>query len=959
MYEEFDISHGVNVTKDIQNIVREISHLQQPFKTDAQTPQQAAQIYLEKYQDLFKIKPEELKKIGLPPEDELLDTKIEYRLVEEKTFFDVTTVGYQQTYFGLPVWESGIAVHIKHNPLRVIRSTSTAHQDIKVAKPSEKALRRFRKVSAKDFGSLGISWIRKDDKEFDFKSFSLNHTRFIIYRYDKTKRLQEKGRVKNTREQVFPHTSPTLPLPPVDDNIKDGQHYVSAEILFTLTTTRWGTLNWIAIIDVETASVLYLRALVDNVDGMIFTADPATQGSAVATNANNTALNPLRTSITLQGLSAPSGGNQSLSGTYVQVTDHESPTIAPPSEATGTNFNYNVRTNNFAAVNCYHHCDNVFRLIEDLGFTIGTYFDGTTFPVSIDHRGRFGTLDGIEINASCGGNAASNGIGLPDFELADLTDTDNPLGIAVDKRVVMHELFGHGILWDHVNSANFGFAHSAGDSFAAILCDPDSQSTDRFLTFPWLTPTRRHDRSVASGFGWNGASALNPFDGVLDPGGYNNEQTLSTTNFRVYRSIGGDSGRVETRRFAARYMAYLMLRAVATLTPATNPNNGSGFASALMSADLTDWTSEGHAGGAYGKVIRWAFEKQGMYQAAGTPTPNNNEGVPPPIDVYIDDGRQGEYQYLPNHWSCQNIWNRLISDGGTSHQPPVVGVTNYAYVKIKNRGSQTATNVIVKGFHCQPSSGLVWPNDWQAMTTAQLSAPDVPPNNSSEITVGPFEWVPSQLDHECMLMIVSSDGDPSNIDNFSGGDSIPEWRLVPHDNNIGQRNVAPVPGGGGFRGLLTAFSPRQFVVRNPHHVTARIEVVPTLPNILLKRNWEFVFHNPGGRAFSLEPGQSREIVLRLKTGNDFTPQDIAQTQDRTIHFETFANGILVGGMSYELDPTMKVAPSQFPTKLDLSDMCTGKAKDLLDCIELPVKKVKSVRVRKITIDIEIENESDC
>ena len=80
-------------------------------------------------------------------------------------------------------------------------------------------------------------------------------------------------------------------------------------------------------------------------------------------------------------------------------------------------------------------------------------------------------------------------------------------------------------------------------------------------------------------------------------------------------------------------------------------------------------------------------------------------------------------------------------------------------------------------------------SDWQAMATPQLSAPNIAPNNTQEVIVGPFAWTPSQLGHECMLMVASATGDPSNIDNFSGGDSIPEWRLVPHDNNIGQRNV--------------------------------------------------------------------------------------------------------------------------------------------------------------------------
>lgn len=151
-----------------------------------------------------------------------------------------------------------------------------------------------------------------------------------------------------------------------------------------------------------------------------------------------------------------------------------------PPEAPGTNFEYDARANNFTAVNTYYHIDRFFCLAEDLGFTISGYFDGTRFPIPVDHRGRFGSLDGIERNASCSGDGIANVY----FELADLTDTTNPMEIATDWRVVLHVLGGHGILYDHVNAANFGFAHSAGDSFAVILNDTDTKAVDRFESFP-------------------------------------------------------------------------------------------------------------------------------------------------------------------------------------------------------------------------------------------------------------------------------------------------------------------------------------------------------------------------------------------------------------------------------------------------------------------------------------------
>jgi hypothetical protein len=538
--------------------------------------------------------------------------------------------------------------------------------------------------------------------------------------------------------------------------------------------------------------------------------------------------------------------------------------------------------------------------------------------------------------------------------LANLADTTNPIGIAADYRVVLHELGGHGVLYNHVHSANFHFAHSAGDSIAAILSDPGSQAPDRFQTFPWVAAVvdRRHDRTPAAGWGWQGNIALHPFDTTLDYGGYKNEQILSTTHFRMYRSIGGDSSDLAMQRFAARMTVYLILRAIGSLTVLSSPADASGWESALENADSGDWTTENITGGAYRKVIRWAFEKQGLYQPAGTATPNNNVGSPPAVDVYIDDGRAGEYQYQPNWWSCQSIWNRRSNDGGTTHEEPITNQTNYAYVKIKNRGSQAATNVLVKAYHANPAAGLSYPIDWFPMNTAQLTAPNVPANNAGEITVGPFEWVPTHAGHECIFMIVSATGDASNVNNIAAGDSIPEWRLVPNDNNIGQRNVFPISGGG-TSGLTTDFNRLTLQLKNPQLSTSPMEVRTVLPEFLEKKGWKIEFLNPGGASFPLRSGETREIVTRLIPGADFTKAEVAENQDKTIHLYGYAGGILVGGMSYELDPNLKPPqPHGSP-----SNECKDIAGALLKCIQLPQEKICRVRIRKVNVDIEFYD--DC
>src|SRR5207248_5805039 len=116
-------------------------------------------------------------------------------------------------------------------------------------------------------------------------------------------------------KELPPTTSPSLPLPPVAQSINEGQHYVCVEIDFGLAGRGFRELNWVALIDIETLSVLYLRACVDAASGMVFELDPVTTNGGPLPSANTAALNPVRTSVLLPGLSAPPmGGNQPLTG---------------------------------------------------------------------------------------------------------------------------------------------------------------------------------------------------------------------------------------------------------------------------------------------------------------------------------------------------------------------------------------------------------------------------------------------------------------------------------------------------------------------------------------------------------------------------------------------------------------------------------------------------------------------
>ena len=912
MSQEFDASANAFVNRDERGVVRDALHLEGPFVTSAATAQLAAQQYLERFHALFGISSEELRALGAASAIRPESAGVEYRFLAERSQFDTTTVVFSQTCLALPVWGGSMSVSMRRDPYRVISAVSTALPDVQVSAPSEGDVDRLLGITPAQLArALGLT--AKDDS-FDRTSLAIERRELFIYRFRKDNRLTLTADLTADAEPgsgLHHHHHQQPPLPPLPTRIVDGGDYLVAAVYFVLGVPDIPGLHWVALVEAETRSVLKLRAFVATVNGLVFTQDPITLAGGPSPAASDAALDPLRSSVLLRGLDPPAAGSYSLTGDLVTIKDVEPPPIAPPTEPAGTDFDFLARTDDFAAVNAYYHADRFFRVVHDFGFDNSVYFGGTLFPTVVDHRGDGGAV----VNAHCLGNGAY-GIQQTTFALADLSNVAQPLGIACDYRVVLHELAGHGTLYNHVNWPNFGFAHSAGDSVGVLLNDFDSKAPDRFMSFPWLYASvpRRQDRTPAAGWGWAGAIALNPF-GALDGGGYNNEQILCTTHFRIYRSIGGDSPEQAVREFAGRYVAYLILRLIGGLTAPTNPPNATVYASDLIAADAGDWTAAGEVGGCYWKVIRWAFEKQGLYQPAATPKPNNNIGPPPPVDVYIDDGRNGEYPYVPSDgyyhvqrfWDNTEVWNRHHPDGGHEHQTPIVGVTNYAYARVRNRGTSTATSVSVRGWHSRPAAGLVWPDDWKPMTTPSLTIPSLA--SGAETIVGPFDWHPEELGHECMLIGASTAGDRANNDPVTGlpcaTGPTPIWRLVPCDNNLGLRGLIPVPGGGGRDRLVEAFVHRHFWASNPFARPASLEVRAELPSLLSSRGWAITLDNPGGGSFTLGPRASRRISPRLISGQNFTAAEVQAAGRVAIEFVVLADGLVVGGLTYLLVPGMK------------------------------------------------------
>ena len=983
-----------NLTLDDQKRVRHILHTEY-YPSEALSAPAAAREYLRGVAaTTLGIAPVQLEQLHeavsfLDPREQ----GIQYRRHEVKRSFSSSTHSFYQTIHNTPVWDGGLTVEVKEDPLRIISVDHRGHPDLAVDLPSAEVIERVRarlveinagpraplRLGAQDHRAArphGTSFRetfavsarraaarRRAAPTAWLDDIAIKRGLFYIYRFDPAQRqrrvtgagLTESGD-KDGADLEARDEQLTLPLPALPRTIRDGQHYLVVEIVFQLGGTAKPRLNWKALVEVGTGAVLWLRAMIAGVNGLVFTYDPKTSTGDLTNTPDdgNAILNPLRDDEPLPNLNGPVAGTQSLAGSNVRIVDDDSPAIAAPTKPAMTNFNYDARTNDFAAVNAYYHANKVFDVIEDLGFNLATYFDGSAFPVHVDHRASSSAVagaTGIEINAFCAGDGAGgtsgDGIGLVGYCLSDLTDTTNPLGRSVDKWVSWHEIGGHGILWDHVNSPNFGFAHSAGDSLAAFQNDPESllrSLPERFQYAPFRTWPAGNDRwfnrTVGAGWGWGGAK---------DTGGYDTEQIIATTLFRVYQALGGDAATVAKRWHASRVATYLVLNAVSKLTPGANANSATDLYNKLVDADADDWTSEGLAGGAYKKVIRWSFEKQNLWS-----------GNPPAVDLYIDDGRGGEYQYQAVHWNNPSVWNRTVADGSAGQQPGVAGVESYAYVKVKNRGTTNASGT-VKVYHCLPGAGLTWPTDFvQAGAAAGLSTGNVLANNGNEVVVGPFAWTPNvnAYGHDCLLAIVETAQDPSNVNNFAPGETIQEWRLVPHDNNVGQRNVTLAPGGGGGEALAAALDGAFFMAGNTINRPARMEVKVELPKLLSERGWTLRLAGLARNTFTLKPGEKRRLEFKVSPGTDFTAADVRRSADRTIEVHLYGDDMLIGGMSYQIDPDM-TEPAGGPGR---GVGCEHAAQGLLDCLHVATgQKVRKVFVKKVTVDIELDHdhEKDC
>ena len=506
------------------------------------------------------------------------------------------------------------------------------------------------------------------------------------------------------------------------------------------------------------------------------------------------------------------------------------------------------RRDDFAALSGYEHARarfdqlslvrSLFNTIVSYGLAPSDYFRFAVAPLQVRHRSPITPgpgKDGKTVNAQVGFDPplcsliaegkpftpADRRPVLVRFALADLkrsTSRRQPLGLASDPRWSWHE-YCHVLLAAQTGKLELHFAHSAGDALAAIIADPSSNLVtheySRGYTFPWVYLHRRHDRAVNRGWGWSGPrhrqDRFPADDCACRYKGYESEQILSTSLFRLYRALGGDTVDVAgnpdraARRRAADYAVYLILRTIKAM-PAFNiggMQTPDQFATGLIDSDIATapFTGAGPLNGRVGgwahKVIRWAFEAQGLYPVSPS-TITYEPGLPPVVDIFVDDNRpdsEGTYTrggYMP----VSLDWRDGLPRRWHASANAIRVVGNQIQVEVRNRGRSAASGVKVSVWFIAWPTGAGTPPEWGPTTgwtkIGDSGLASVPAWPAPAVPVGTFATPTPQAGKRLWILAIADCS--SDVANTNATTVLPCAQnrisivdLVAGDNNLGLR----------------------------------------------------------------------------------------------------------------------------------------------------------------------------
>jgi zinc metalloprotease ZmpB len=740
----------------------------------------------------------------------------------------------------------------------------------------------------------------------------------VVYQYYKVDNQPPKGvDVNSIRSQFLQNVANIRQGNSTSESAKVGQYFLAWDIRVLI-----GNPNhfWRILIDAMAGNVIQVIDLLQYASGSseVFDPNPIVSSGNIALRHTDAAatINAQRSSVTVDRLKAADGaGNLHLDGSYVVMQDFAAPTVAEPASPTG-DFKFSFDDNSFLNAMVYFHLDRFQNYIQ----TELAMNNVANYAITVDPQGT-GGADNSDYNSANKRIEYGGGI-VP-------VPSDNPVPDAADAMVVLHE-YGHAIQ-DNVNpgfdNPIDGTGEGFGDFLAAIFYDDKhtNPGATRGFMMSWDSEMgtgswagRRYDVN------WHFTDAQ--YTGSSD--NHTRGQLWCASMFEIYRKLGGDSVYSWVKSSAKDLTIRLHLMANFNV-PASN-SSATQMAQQVEAADsnLAGWR---YPKGLHRKVIYDVFRRRLLSMFPDLTT-----------DVYINDGRMGGYGsvsgndlfteklFLDNYWETQDLWVKVTpyandaaqqaGDPGDHVEPPV-GQTAYLYVRVKNLGTGNSGPLNVRAFHSDPSIGLVWPVDWNAMTTPSISVSNLPSNGHT--IVGPFPWVPTLVGHECVFAIVECANDHAVTQDLLSTDMVAHADLVPFDNNIAQRNLAPTAS----KDKMT----RGFWVKNP---LDRFGVVKLDFDSSLPRGWTYQTNLPNTDAIPLRPGERRWVELTIDQASGGEVTDFSNPPKLIITGSI--DNKLIGGMSFYTAPASAFPK---PTGSTTGDECNKgvlKPSDLF-CLNIPWK----------------------
>jgi hypothetical protein len=95
--------------------------------------------------------------------------------------------------------------------------------------------------------------------------------------------------------------------------------------------------------------------------------------------------------------------------------------------------------------------------------------------------------------------------------------------------------------------------------------------------------------------------------------------------------------------------------------------------------------------------------------------------------------------------------------------------------------------------------------------------------------------------------------------------------------------------------------------------------------------------------------------MSIEPGENFSEMDVRKAGERArIRVRTKLDGWIVGGMTYSIDPTLKRPSAQRPAR-GAREAANEAAEELLETLDLPGQEVDSVRIKRVTVDIDLDS----